>query len=261
MSKSLKIREVDRFLGQVTCMAHVANANKIVKQKLTERQLEMFKRTVFGRFLDIELVFNSPLIHHMLLREVKNSGMDSISFFVRGKVVTFSKDDFFVDHWFVRVGRSEKSSHELFIKCFGSRLTSDAFHLHLLQEEYKELVFENDEDAVKITLAYYTKVAMMGKNKQKNAMDHTLFDDVEDIDYYNSLDWDLIIWQRTLDFLKTALKDKTKVKESLVMFEAEKEFRDASIDRRAVRQAHSDTESSGSSSSPNSDGGSDNKGS
>ncbi|XP_038882313.1 uncharacterized protein LOC120073554 [Benincasa hispida] len=184
MLKSLKICEVDRFLGQVTCLANVANANKIVKQKLTKRQLKMFKRTVFGRFLDIELVFNSPLIHHMLLREVWNLGMDSISFFVRGKVVIFSKDEFLLitGLWrsSTRVGRSEESSHELFIKYFGSQLASDAFHLHLLEEEYKELVFENDEDVVKITL-YYTEVAMMGKNKQKNVVDHTLFDDVEDI--------------------------------------------------------------------------------
>ncbi|XP_038880341.1 uncharacterized protein LOC120071983 [Benincasa hispida] len=192
MSKSLKIREVDRFPGQVTCLAHVANANKIVKQKLTERQLEMFKRTVFGRFLDIELVFNNPLIHHMLLREVKNSGMNSISFFVRGKVVIFSKDEFLLITCLwrspTRVRWSEESSHELFTRYFGSQLTSDAFHLHLLEEEYKELVFENDDDAVKITLVYYTEVAMMGKNKQKNAIDRTLFDDVEDIDYYNNLD-------------------------------------------------------------------------
>ncbi|XP_038887081.1 uncharacterized protein LOC120077257 [Benincasa hispida] len=198
MSKSLKIREVDRFLGQVTCLAHVANANKIGKQKLTGRQLEMFKKTVFGRFLDIELVFNSPLIHHMLLREVKKSGMDSISFFVRGKVVTFSKDDFLL-----------------------------------------------------ITV-YYTEVAMMGKNKQKNVVDRTLFDDVEDIDHYNNLDWGTIIWQRTLDAMKTALNDKTKVKEGLVMSDTEKEFRDTSIDRRVVRQAHSDIESLGSSNSSNS---------
>ncbi|XP_038882418.1 uncharacterized protein LOC120073687 [Benincasa hispida] len=189
MSKSLKIREVDRFPGQVTCLAHVANANKIVKQKLT----------------------GSPLIHHMLLREVKNSGMDSISFFVRGKVVTFSKDEFLLitGLWRspTRVGRSEKSSHELFTKYFGSRLASDAFHLHLLEKEFKELVFENDDDVVKITLVYYTEVAMMGKTNQKNVMDRTLFDDIEDIDYYNSLDWGTIIWQRTLDSLKTALKE------------------------------------------------------
>ncbi|XP_038885808.1 uncharacterized protein LOC120076102 [Benincasa hispida] len=192
MSKSLKIHVVDRFSRQVTYLAHVANANKIVKQKLTERQLEMFKRTVFGRFIDIELVFNSPLIHHILLSEVKNSGMDSISFFVRGKVITFSKDGFLLitGLWQspTRVGWSEESSHELFTRYFGSRLTSDAFHLHLLKEEYKELVFENDDDAVKITLIYYIKVAMMGKNKQKNVVDRTIFDDVEDIDYYNNLD-------------------------------------------------------------------------
>ncbi|XP_038896598.1 uncharacterized protein LOC120084856 [Benincasa hispida] len=183
MSKSLKIHEVDRFSGQVTCLAHVANANKIVKQKLTGRQLEMFKKTVFGPFLDIELVFNNPLIHHMLLRELKKPGIDSISFFVRGKIITFSNDDFLLitGLWrsHTRVRRSEESSQELFTRYFCNRSTSDAFHLNLLEEEYKKLAFENDDDAVKITVVYYIEVAMMDKNKQKNVVDRILFDDLK----------------------------------------------------------------------------------
>ncbi|XP_038885931.1 uncharacterized protein LOC120076239 [Benincasa hispida] len=148
----------------------------------------------------------------MLLREVKKHGVNSISFFVRGKVVTFSRDDFLLitGLWRspTRVVRSEESSQELATRYFGNQSTSNTFHLNLLEEEYKNLVFENDDDVVKITLIYYTKVAMMGKNKQKSVDDRTLFEDVEDIDYYNNLNWDTIIWQRTLDALKTAPNDK-----------------------------------------------------
>ncbi|XP_038874922.1 uncharacterized protein LOC120067433 [Benincasa hispida] len=155
MATHFRIPEADRFLSQVTSLAHIANANKIVKEKLTPRQLDMFKRTVFGRFgkivkekltprqldmfkrtvfgrfVDVDMVFNSPVIHHMLLRE--------------------------------------------------------------------------------ITVVYYIKVSMMGKNKQKNAVDLKCFKDVQTLDYYNSLDWGTIIWERTLDALKTVLNDKSSL--------------------------------------------------
>ncbi|XP_038889364.1 uncharacterized protein LOC120079280 [Benincasa hispida] len=60
---------------------------------------------------------------------------------------------------------------------------------------------------------------MMGKNKQKNTVDLKRFKDVQNIEYYNSLDWGTIIWERTLDALKNALNDKSslykmKVKEN-----------------------------------------------
>ncbi|XP_038887205.1 uncharacterized protein LOC120077392 [Benincasa hispida] len=159
-------------------LGHTANVNKTVKEMLTPRQLEMFKRTVFGRFVDIDMVFNSLIIHHMLLREVKSTRMDSISFSVGGNY-------------------------------FGNRVTKDTLQVRLLEEIYKKLEFENDEDAVKITLVYYMKVAMMGKNKQKNPMDLKRFKDIKNIEYYNSLAWGTIIWERTLDDLKIALNDKS----------------------------------------------------
>ncbi|XP_038902309.1 uncharacterized protein LOC120088943 [Benincasa hispida] len=171
---------VDQFLSQVMSLAYITNAKKIVKEKFTPRQLEMFKRTVFGRFVDVDMVFNSPIIHHMLLREVKRTRSDSISFSVCGKYL-------------------------------GNRVTKDTLHVRLLEEKYKELEFENDEVAMKITLVYHTEVAMMGKNKQKSAVDLKRFKDVQNIKYYNSLDWGTIIWERTLDALKTALNDKSSL--------------------------------------------------
>ncbi|XP_038896436.1 uncharacterized protein LOC120084698 [Benincasa hispida] len=51
----------------------------------------------------------------------------------------------------------------------------------------------------------------MGKNKQKNAVDLKCFKDIQSLEYYNSLDWGTIIWERTLDALKTALNDKSSL--------------------------------------------------
>ncbi|XP_038896492.1 uncharacterized protein LOC120084741 [Benincasa hispida] len=176
MATRFKIPVVDRFPGQVTSLAHIVNANKIVKEMLTPRQLEMFKRIVFGRFVDVDMVANSPII--IICRH-------------------FVKDDFLLmtGLWRspTRVDQNEQSSYELAIKYFGNRVTKDTLHVRLLEEKYKELEFENDEDAVKITLVYYTEVAMMGKNKQKNVVDLKHFKDVQNIEYCNSLDWGTII--------------------------------------------------------------------
>lgn len=58
---NLKIDVADRFTGQATSLSsHIGIANRIVKEKLTERQIGMFRRTMFGRFMDTNIIFNSP---------------------------------------------------------------------------------------------------------------------------------------------------------------------------------------------------------
>ena len=42
-----------------------------IKNKLTPKQLHMFKKKNFDHFLDVKLVFNGPLYHYILLREVE----------------------------------------------------------------------------------------------------------------------------------------------------------------------------------------------
>lgn len=76
------------------------------------------------------------------------------------------------------------------MKYFGNQSTMTSFHIDSLEEKYKTLEFENDDDVGKITLVYiyYINIAMMGKNKQKGAVEIQLFKDVEDIEYFNILD-------------------------------------------------------------------------
>ena len=76
------------------------------------------------------------------------------------------------------------------MKYFGNQSTMTSFHIDSLEEKYKTLEFENDDDVGKITLVYiyYINIAMMGKNKQKGAVEIQLFKDAEDIEYFNILD-------------------------------------------------------------------------
>lgn len=81
MTWVLKISANNRFPGQATSLSsHIRTANKIVKEKLTSSQLDLFKRTVFGRFVDMDLIFNSPLVHYILLREAKDKRSDAMGF-------------------------------------------------------------------------------------------------------------------------------------------------------------------------------------
>lgn len=50
----------------------------------------MFRKTPFGHFLDVKLVFNGPLYHYILLREVVDDRKDVISFKLLGEKVSFS---------------------------------------------------------------------------------------------------------------------------------------------------------------------------
>ena len=89
MTTHFKILLVHQLFEQATSLAHIANVNKNVLNKLTPDQLEIFKRTIFGRFVDMDMVFNNSIAHQMLLREVKMKRGD-----IGGEIVIFSKDAF-----------------------------------------------------------------------------------------------------------------------------------------------------------------------
>lgn len=63
-----------------------------MKEKLTTAQVTLFKKVVFGRFLDMHIIFNSPLVHYILLREVTDDRDDVMTFVLNGTIVTFSKE-------------------------------------------------------------------------------------------------------------------------------------------------------------------------
>ncbi|XP_008437501.1 uncharacterized protein LOC103482899 isoform X3 [Cucumis melo] len=212
MTRGLKISPNNRFPGQASSMSsHIGTANKIVKEKLTPKQLDLFKRTVFGRFVDMDLVFSSPLVHHILLREVKDERPDAMSFNLNGIIATFSKEEFLLVTGLwpspTKSVRRVEASKSLGTKYFGNELVVDMNPI-TFEERYKNLNFYDDLDAVKVTLVYYTELAMMGKDRTKSIINKSLLDDVEDLKYYNSLDWGHILWERTLRGLQNALKNK-----------------------------------------------------
>lgn len=80
--------------SQLTCLSYIAKTAEIIKKKLTSRQLRLFRNTVFGYLLDVDLVFKRPLIHSLLLREVEESSPDTISLNLFGSKVSFGWREF-----------------------------------------------------------------------------------------------------------------------------------------------------------------------
>lgn len=214
---NFKIAAEDRFPAQATSLSsHIGVVNQLIKQKLTDGQLDMFRRTVFGRFVDMDIVFNSPLVHHILLREVhvQNHNDETMYFNLNGHTVKFSKDEFLLVTGLWRspvvVPRTTVVTGALRTKYFHD-LRGAEIHPTAFEEHYKGLQFETDLDAVKVSLIYMYELGLSGKDKTKSNIDRSLLDDVDDLDFFNSRDWGSIIWERTFNGLQKALRDKVFV--------------------------------------------------
>ncbi|KAL4029994.1 hypothetical protein IC575_008225 [Cucumis melo] len=89
-----KINPSHYFYALVSCLSHLEKTTHNIKTKLIPNQLALFRKTKFGYFLDQNIVFNGPLIHYLLLREVEDEGKDYISFLLGGIVCTFGRREF-----------------------------------------------------------------------------------------------------------------------------------------------------------------------
>ena len=61
-----KIDLSHHFQALVSNLSHLVNTTRNIKAKLQPDQLTLFRNTKFGHFLDLNIVFNGPLIHYLL---------------------------------------------------------------------------------------------------------------------------------------------------------------------------------------------------
>lgn len=94
MAKSrYKIPLNEWFLAQYTSLSYIKTANVATKRKLSQPQLNAFRRTIFGCYVDLNIIFSS-VIHEALLREVVHTREDGITCNIRGLLLTFDKPEF-----------------------------------------------------------------------------------------------------------------------------------------------------------------------
>ncbi|KAL0533928.1 hypothetical protein IC582_028203 [Cucumis melo] len=198
-----KINPSHHFYSLVSCLSHLEKTTHNIKAKLKPDQLALFRKTKFGHFLDLNIVFNGPLIHYLLLREVEDEGKDSISFLLGGVVCTFGRREFNIitglwgpkEDYIQLVGNSRLL--EKFFKDKECIYVSDLEDIFL---EYEG----DDDDIVKLALVYFIEISLLGKDR-RTKVDIGFFKIADDWNTFNNYDWGRIAFVRTLNALKRAL--------------------------------------------------------
>ncbi|KAL0546068.1 hypothetical protein IC582_015973 [Cucumis melo] len=198
-----KINPSHHFYSLVSCLSHLEKTTHNIKAKLKPDQLALFRKTKFGHFLDLNIVFNGPLIHYLLLREVEDEGKDSISFLLGGVVCTFGRREFNIitglwgpkEDYIQLVGNSRLL--EKFFKDKECVYVSDLEDIFL---EYEG----DDDDIVKLALVYFIEISLLGKDR-RTKVDIGFFKIADDWNTFNNYDWGRIVFVRTLSALKRAL--------------------------------------------------------
>ena len=87
-------RYADYFAGRISSMCNLSSVVKAVDEKLTKRQLNMFKKDIFGHFLECRsFSFSGVILHNLLLRQVaheKDSREDQLWFQIGEHLIRLS---------------------------------------------------------------------------------------------------------------------------------------------------------------------------
>ncbi|KAL0534588.1 hypothetical protein IC582_028879 [Cucumis melo] len=198
-----KINPSHHFYSLVSCLSHLEKTTHNIKAKLKPDQLALFRKTKFGHFLDLNIVFNGPLIHYLLLKEVEDEGKDSISFLLGGVVCTFGRREFNIiiglwgpkEDYIQLVGNSR-----LFEKFFKDK---ECIYVSDLEDIFLEYEGD-DDDIVKLALVYFIEISLLGKDR-RTKVDIGFFKIADDWNTFNNYDWGRIVFVHTLNALKRAL--------------------------------------------------------
>ncbi|XP_031744033.1 uncharacterized protein LOC116404765 isoform X2 [Cucumis sativus] len=200
-----KIDPAHHFQSIVSSLAHLENSTRTIKAKLKPDQLTLFRNTKFGHFLDLNIIFNGPLIHYLLLREVEDERVDHISFKIGEVVCSFGRREF---NMMTGLWSSQPEPIDL---VGNSRLLEKFFeqkkciYISDLEDTFVEYEGDDDDDdIVKLALVYFIEMSLLGKDR-RTKVDRTLFRIADDWTTFNNYDWGGLVFGRTLSALKRAL--------------------------------------------------------
>ncbi|GAY60930.1 hypothetical protein CUMW_205870 [Citrus unshiu] len=208
-------RYADHFPSRISSMCKLSSVVKAIEEKLTKRQLSMFKKDIFGHFLECRsFPFSGVILHNLLLRQVaheEDSREDQLWFQIDEHLIRLS-----IVEWCLVTGLSfgvdtNKKNDEM-----EQRLRNTYFggvhrkiNVNQFDAVFKELKFEeiDDMDALKIALFYFTD-RVLNARKNHCQINFDWLDQVDDIQYFRKRPWGLLSWEMIYESLDNALFEK-----------------------------------------------------
>ncbi|GAY54484.1 hypothetical protein CUMW_157050 [Citrus unshiu] len=184
----------DHFPGRISSMCKLSSVVKVIEEKLTKRQLNMFKNDIFGHFLECRsFPFSGIILHNLLLRQVaheENSREDQLWFQIDEHLIRLS-----IVEWCLVTGLSYGVDIELRDDKKVDRLQKtyfDGVHRKINVKEFdalfKESKFEemddmDNMDALKIALFHFAD-RVLNARKNHCQINFDWLNEVDDIQYF-----------------------------------------------------------------------------
>ncbi|GJU66188.1 phospholipase-like protein [Tanacetum coccineum] len=197
------------ILPIITIKANIDATVKEIRGALTDTQVQIFKKTCFGHWLDISLKRNNQLLIHTLLTCMVDSVANELSFLVSGKRIRFRRQEFCLVTG-LRFGSNmaENSFRNRIFPDIEARSVklSDVIAIFDKMRD-KSLVLE-DNDAVKICLLVLLQHGFLGHQMSHNISNEmlTLVEDLSNC--WNIFPWGSYIWDHTYPQLRDALNKR-----------------------------------------------------
>ncbi|KAM6556096.1 hypothetical protein CsatB_003115 [Cannabis sativa] len=175
-----------------------------IKRILTESQLEIFSKSVFGYFLRLpEYIIHYQLLHCLLLREVQQPNGLEFWVCVQGKYLRFSIEEFalvtgldcHVDFDFYQFKQDDNELVKHYFKGY-KKITKGAIQIAFIADNLKD----NDDLAVKLAVLYFVQCYLFGGPPGKVVSSEEI--DVVDSGRYNEFGWGKHCFDITMHSLK-----------------------------------------------------------
>ena len=180
----------DHFPGRISSMCNLSSVVKAIEQKLIKRQLNLFKKDIFGHFLECRsFPFNGVILHNLLLRQVaheEDSGEDKLWFQISEHLIHLLIVECLVTRLSYGVDtelRNNKTVHKLRNTYFGG--VHRKINLKEFDALFKKLKFEemDDMDALKIVLFYFAD-RVLNARKNHYQINFDWLNEFDDIEYF-----------------------------------------------------------------------------
>ncbi|KAK2648006.1 hypothetical protein Ddye_015495 [Dipteronia dyeriana] len=202
--ESLKIKECDCFPSRVSGYCNW-DSIRLIKSCLSQKQLDMFKETCFGHFLDVsDMVLSDQFCHHILLREchVKNEEENSscLWYHVGNGMIRFSPVEFCLVTGLT----------------FGEYFESTSNLFNRMKRRLRRSYFQESKVSVKMDVDWFRNLIPNNNNCDEDMA----LELVDDLDAFNKFPWGSFIYARTFNSLSSCLvgrddKFKDKFKEGV----------------------------------------------